>query len=66
MRNCCKKCNECEMVMETEIVIITQHGLDEKRRFVPALKCKRFGQVSTTYVQLPESKQLDEIIYRRK
>lgn len=66
MRFCSKKCNECEMCMETELVVVTQDGLQEKRREIPALKCGRFGQVSTTYVQLPESKQLDEIIYRRR
>jgi hypothetical protein len=66
MRSCCKRCNECEMIAETEIVIVEQHGLTESRRFVPALKCRRFGQVSTTYVQLPESKQMDEIIFRRR
>jgi hypothetical protein len=63
MRNCSKRCNKCENCIDWEIVKITQKGLFEDRKTIDALKCIRFGQVSTTYVELPESKLLDDFIY---
>lgn len=65
MRQCCKKCNECEMLMEDEIItIIEKNGLKDTRRVVPAVKCMKFGQLAFTLVELPESQLLDDIIWR--
>lgn len=66
VRKCCKRCNQCEMLIEDEsIVVIKQQGLSETRRVIPAVKCMKFGQYSTTLVSLPESKILDDTIYER-
>lgn len=65
VRKCCKRCNECEMLIEDEsIVVIKQQGLSETRRVIPAVKCMKFGQYATTLVELPESKILDDILYK--
>lgn len=65
MRQCCKKCNECEMLIKDEsIVIIDKHGLNEKRRVVDAVKCMKFGQYAFTIAELPESQLLDDMIWR--
>ena len=64
MRVCCKRCNECEMLMEDEsIVIIEKHGFNEKK-VVDAVKCMKFGQYAFTLVELPESQLLDDMIWR--
>lgn len=63
MRNCSKRCNGCESCIGWEIVKITQKGLFEDRKTINALKCTRFGQVSITYVELPESNLLDDFIF---
>lgn len=63
-RNCCNKCMECEMLIEDEsIVVIKQHGLSETRRFIPAVKCMRFGQYATSIRELPRSQILDDMIW---
>ena len=63
-RNCCKRCNDCEMLMEDEsIVLIKQQGLSETRRFIPAVKCMRFGQYATSINELPKSDILDDMIW---
>ena len=63
-RNCCNKCMECEMLIEDEsIVLIKQQGLSETRRFIPAVKCMRFGQYATSIRELPRSQILDDMIW---
>ena len=61
--NCSKRCNKCESCIDWEIVKVIQKGLFEDRKSINALKCTRFGQVSTTYVELPESKLLDDFVF---
>lgn len=63
-RNCCNKCMECEMLIEDEsIVLIKQQGLSETRRFIPAVKCMRFGQYAFNPSELPKSQILDDMIW---
>lgn len=63
-RDCINRCNMCEMCDEDwEIVVIRKQGFSETRRVIPAVKCRRFGQVATTLVELPTSEQLDDFIY---
>ena len=64
-RKCCNNCIECEMLIEDEsIVVIKQHGLSEARRFIPAVKCMRFGQYATSINELPKSQILDDMIWK--
>ena len=63
MRNCFKRRNKCESCIDWEIIKITQKGLFEDRKTISALKCTRFGQISPTYVELPESELLDDFVY---
>ena len=63
-RVCCKKCNDCEMLIDNhEIVVENKSGLFPHRRFVQGVKCMKFGQSAFTLVELPESK-MDDIVYR--
>ena len=63
-RNCCKRSNDCEMLMEDEsIVLIKQQGLSETRSFLPAVKCMRFGQYATSVRGLPKSDIFDDMIW---
>lgn len=63
-RNCCKMCNDCEMLIEDEsIVIIKQYGLSESRKFIPAVKCMRYGQYAFSPSELPKSTILDDMIW---
>lgn len=65
MRVCCKRCNECEMLIEDEsIVIIDKNGFNEKRRVADAVKCMKFGQYAFNIAELPESQLLDDMIWR--
>lgn len=64
-RNCCKKCNECEMLIDDhEVVIENKNELFPHRKFVNAVKCMKFGQIAFTLIELPESKLMDDIIFR--
>lgn len=64
-RKCCKRCNECEMLIEDhEIVINTITGLTSTTEIVPAVKCMKFGQSAFTLVELPESQIMDDIIIK--
>ena len=64
-RNCCKRCNECEMLIENhEIVVEEKRGLFPHRRFVPAVKCMKFGQSAFTLIELPESKLMNDFIFK--
>lgn len=63
-RNCCNNCIECEMLIEDEsIVVIKKHGLSETRKFIPAVKCMKFGQYATSVEELPGSQMLDDMIW---
>ena len=63
-RNCSKNCSSCEMLMEDEsIVVIKQNGFSEIRRFIPAVKCMRFGQYAFNPSELPKSDILDYMIW---
>ena len=63
-RNCCNNCMECEMLIKNEsIVVIKQHGLSESRRFIPAVKCMKFGQYASSIDALPKSDILDNMFW---
>ena len=52
------------MLMKDEsIVVIKQHGFSETRRFIPAVKCMRFGQYAFNPSELPKSQILDDMIW---
>ena len=62
-RQCSKKCNECEMLIDNhEIVIDNKCGVIPHRRFIKGVKCMKFGQSAYTLVQLPNSTMDDYII----
>lgn len=66
MRKCCKKCTECEMLMEDEfIAVITQHGpFYETRHLIEGVKCMKFGQYAESVNDLYKSEDYDGEIYR--
>ena len=63
-RKCCKKCDDCEMLIENhEIVIEDKKGLFPHRHFVQGVKCMKFGQSAFSTIALPKS-EMDDFIYR--
>ena len=63
-RNCCKRCNECEMLIEDHEIVINTIGITSKTEIVPAVKCMMFGQSAFTLVELPESQLMDDFIIK--
>ena len=61
----CEKPNRCENLQEHEIIVEDYTGLFPHKRCILGFKCKKFGQIALTTLELPKSKQFNDIIYRK-